>query len=110
MILPLVVLDNTPFQAADPNHAFSVADLTAWESVHGRVPEGSFAALRTDMHKDFETNPAYFKRQPFPAWDFETVKFLVQQRGVVAIGHEAMDTDTTASMLSETWLLQQGHY
>lgn len=31
MILPLIVLDNTPYQAKDPNHAFSVADLTAWE-------------------------------------------------------------------------------
>src|SRR6266550_1504156 len=31
MILPLVVLDDTRFLAKDPNHAFSVADLMAWE-------------------------------------------------------------------------------
>ena len=36
MILPLVVLDDTPFLAKDPNHAFSVADLMAWEKRHGR--------------------------------------------------------------------------
>src|ERR1043166_10304828 len=29
MILPLIVLDATPYLAKDPNHAFSVADLTA---------------------------------------------------------------------------------
>ena len=31
MILPLVVLDATPYLQKDPNHAFSVADLRAWE-------------------------------------------------------------------------------
>jgi kynurenine formamidase len=110
MILPLVVLDDTPYLAKDPNHAFSVADLLAWEKTHGRVPKGSFVALRTDMSKDFDTNPERFKRQPFPAWAFETIKFLYEQRGVTATGHEALDTDTTDKMDSETWILQHGHY
>jgi kynurenine formamidase len=110
MILPLIVLDDTPYLGKDPNHAFSVADLKAWEKRHGRVPRGSFVALRTDMSKDWDTNPERFKRQPFPAWAFETIKFLYERRGVVATGHEAMDTDTTDKMDSETWLLQHGHY
>jgi kynurenine formamidase len=110
MILPLIVLDNTPYQAKDPNHAFSVANLTAWEKKHGRVPAGSFVALRTDMYKDWNSNPEHFKRAPFPAWAFETIRFLYEQRGVVATGHESMDTDTTDKMLSETWILQHGHY
>ncbi len=110
MILPLVVLDDTRFLAKDPNHAFSVADLMAWEKAHGRVPKRAFAALRTDMYKDWDTNPERFKRSEFPAWSLETVKFLVEKRGVTAIGHESMDTDTTEKMESETYLLQQGHF
>jgi kynurenine formamidase len=110
MILPLVVLDDTPYLAKDPNHAFTVADLMAWEKLHKRVPRGSFVALRTDMYKDFESNPERFKRSPFPAWAFETIKFLYEERGVVATGHEALDTDTTDKMDSETWILQHGHY
>jgi len=110
MILPLIVLDDTPYIAKDPNHAFSVADLKAWENKHGRVPHGSFVALRTDMYKDWDSNPERFKRQPFPAWAFETIKFLYEQRGVTATGHEAMDTDTTEKMDSETYILQHGHY
>jgi kynurenine formamidase len=110
MILPLVVLDDTPFLAKDPNHAFSVADLQAWEKRHGRVPRGAFVALRTDMSKDWDRDPERFKRSPFPAWAFETIKFLYEQRGVVANGHESLDTDTTEKMVSETWLLKQGHY
>ena len=110
MILPLVVLDDTPYLGKDPNHAFSVADLQAWERAHGRVPKGAFAALRTDMYKDWDSNPERFKRQPFPAWAFETIKYLYEQRGVTATGHEAMDTDTTDKMDSETYILQHGHY
>jgi kynurenine formamidase len=110
MVLPLIVLDDTPYLAKDPNHAFSVDDLRAWEKVHGRVPKGAFVALRTDMYKDWDSDPERFKRSPFPAWAFDTVKFLVEQRGVTAIGHESMDTDTTDKMESETYLLQHGHF
>ncbi|MGE5535015.1 MAG: cyclase family protein [Acidobacteriota bacterium] len=110
MILPLIVLDDTPYLAKDPNHAFSVADLKRWEKKHGRVPRGSFVALRTDMYKDWDTNSDRFKRQPFPAWAFETIKFLYEQRGVTATGHEAMDTDTIEKMESETYILQHGRY
>src|SRR5262252_6203475 len=110
MILPLVVLDDTRFLGKDPNHAFSVADLLAWEKAHGRVPNGAFAALRTDMYKDWDANPERFKRSEFPAWSLETVKFLVEKRGVTAIGHESMDTDTTEKMESEIYILHQGHF
>jgi kynurenine formamidase len=110
MILPLVVLDETPLLAGDPNHAFSVDDLKAWEKEHGQVPAGSFAALRTDMYKDWDTNPERFKRHPFPAWSLDAIKFLYEQRGVVATGHEALDTDITDAMDSETYILRHGHY
>ena len=110
MILPLIVLDDTPYLSQDPNHAFSVADLDSWEKKHGRIPRGAFVALRTDMYKDWDSNPERFKRTPFPAWSPETIKFLYERRGVVATGHEAMDTDTTDKMDSETYILQHGHY
>jgi kynurenine formamidase len=110
MILPLIVLDDTPYLGKDPNHAFSLADLRAWEKKHGRVPPGSFVALRTDMYKDWDSNPERFKRSPFPAWAFETIKFLYERRGVTATGHESMDTDTTEKMDSETYILRHGHY
>ncbi|HUB89738.1 MAG TPA: cyclase family protein [Dyella sp.] len=110
MILPLVVFDITGLLHDDPDHALSVNDILDWEKLHGRVPSGSFAALRTDMSKDWDSNPARFKRSPFPAWSLAAVKFLIEQRGVVAIGHESLDTDTTPGMDSETWLLRHGHY
>jgi kynurenine formamidase len=110
MILPLIVLDATPLLAKDPNHAFSVADIRAWERRHGRVPKRSFVALRTDMSKDFERDPERFKRAPFPAWSLEAIRFLYEQRSVTATGHESLDTDTTDKMDSETYILQKGRY
>ncbi len=110
MILPLVVFDETPMLKDDPNHALSVDDIKAWEKDNGEVPKGAFAALRTDMYKDWDSDPETFKRYPFPAWSLEAIKFLIDERGVTAIGHEALDTDTTETMDSETWLLKNGHY
>src|SRR3954469_16403636 len=110
MILPLVVFDVTPLLAKDPNHALTIDDINAWEKEHGKIPAGAFAALRTDMSNDWTSNPERFKRSPFPAWSLATIKFLVEQRGVIAIGHESLDTDITDKMESETYMLQKGRY
>jgi kynurenine formamidase len=110
MLLPLVVFDITPLLGSEPNHALSVADIAAWENIHGPVPKAAFAALRTDMGRDFETNPERFKRAPFPGWSLAAVKYLFEQRGVTAIGHEALDTDTSDDFACEAWLLKHGHW
>jgi kynurenine formamidase len=110
MILPLVVFDMTPMLKTDPNHALSVEDIKAWERSHGRVPAGSFAAVRTDMYKDWDTNQQRFKRAPFPAWSLDAIQFLYEQRDIVANGHESMDTDATDDLKSEAWVLKHGHW
>jgi kynurenine formamidase len=110
MIMPLVVFDDTKYFDKDPNHALTVDDIKAWEAEHGPVPKGAFAALRTDMYKDWDTDPEKFKRFPFPAWTLDAIKYLIETRGVTAIGHEGLDTDTTEKMESETWILKSGHY
>lgn len=110
MILPLVVFDETPLLAKDPNHAFSIGDLRSWEKKHGRVPKSAFAALRTDISKDWEKDPERFKRQPFPGWSKAAVQFLVEKRGITAIGHETLDSDPTEKMETETYILRSGHY
>ncbi len=110
MILPMVVFDITAMLKRDPNHALTVNDIRNWERQHGRVPAGVFAALRTDMYKDWDTNPERFKRYPFPAWSFEAIGFLYEKRGIVANGHESLDTDASDDLRSETWLLKHGHW
>jgi kynurenine formamidase len=110
MILPLLIYDITPMLKKDPDHALTVADIRSWEKEHGRAPAGSFAALRTDMSKDWSTNLQRFKSYPFPAWSLQAIKFLYEERGIIANGHESMDTDTTPDLKSESWLLNHGHW
>jgi kynurenine formamidase len=38
------------------------------------------------------------------------VRCLIEKRGVTAIRHESMDTDTTEKMESETYVLRHGHF
>lgn len=110
MMLPLVVLDDTPFLAKDPAHAFSVADLSAWEAQHGRVSKGAFVALRTDMSKDWTRDPARFGRPAFPAWSLAVLKVLFEEREIAAIGHESLATDATPTMEGERYVLGHGHW
>lgn len=109
MVLPLCVIDITAKLAAEPNYQCQVEDIEAWEAKHGRIPERAFVALRTDMYKDWITNPERFKRFPFPGWSMEAIKFLYEERHITANGHEAMDTDTLNCAV-EDWLLRQGHW
>ena len=48
MISPAVVFDFSAEAAADPDFSPTVADIKAWEEIHGRVPQDAFAILRTD--------------------------------------------------------------
>ena len=104
MILRLVVLDDTPFLAKDPNHAFSVADLKAWEHEHGRVPKGAFAALRTDMYKD-GTQSGTFQAQPVSGLVLRDHQISLRTARRDRDRPRAMDTDTTDKMDSETYIL-----
>ena len=108
MILPLVVLDDTPYLAKDPNHAFSVADLKAWEEKHGRVPAAPSPRCAPTCTRTGTRNPERFKRHPFRPGRSIRSSSLRKARHR-RDGHESMDTDTTDEMKSETWILQHGH-
>ena len=110
MILRLVVFDVTPQLRDDPDHALTVSDILDWEALHGRVPRGSFVALRTDMSRDWDSNPRRLQRSPFPGWSLEAIRFLYEKRGITANGHESLDTDATSGLESESWLLRTGHW
>ena len=100
-IRPLVVIPIVEQLKSNPNYALQVSDIEAWEKQHGRVPAGSFAALRTDMSKDWDADPERFKRAPFPAWSLAAIQFLFNERKVTAIGHESsIDSHPTSPSAS----------
>lgn len=119
LFLPLCVVDLSKEVAADPDYALTVADLEAWEARNGRIPEGAFVAFRSDWHKrstyeEIENRDGEGTAH-YPGWTVEALKFLREERGVLAIGHEPADTDpaavaNTAGWIAERYWLSQDRY
>jgi kynurenine formamidase len=70
-----------------------------WEAAHGRIPEGSFVALRTDWSLRWPDAAALDNIgsdgiSHRPGWSRAALEFLLEERNVAAIGHETADTDT----------------
>lgn len=101
---PLVVIDVHDKVTQDPGYHAGVADIDAWEKQHGRIPAGAVVMVRTDWSKRWN-DPKRFVEKPFPGITLEALKFLHLQRGILFHGHEPLDTDATATLEGEHWLL-----
>ncbi len=106
MILPLVVVDCSQKVAANPDYQLLLADIKAWEARHGRIPQGAFVAMRTDWYKRFSDISAFYNKDEsgqahYPGWTIDALKFLFDERGVTAIGHEPIDADAAVSQKGE---------
>jgi kynurenine formamidase len=102
MILPLVVVDCSQKVAANPDYQLVLADIKAWEAKHGPIPQGAFVAMRTDWYKRFSDINAFYNKDEkgqahYPGWTIEALKFLFDERGVTAIGHEPIDADAAVT-------------
>lgn len=105
---PLVVISIVPQLAADPGYHLHVADIEAWEKVHGRIPEGAVVFVRSDWSKRWP-EPALATDKVFPGVGLDALKFLHEQRRILFHGHEPLDTDTTPTLEGEAWLLHNGY-
>jgi kynurenine formamidase len=103
-IRPLVVLDIHEKVAQNAGYHLHTADITAWEAKHGRIPEGAVVMVRSDWSKRWSDIPS-FDQQPFPGVSLEALKFLHLERKILFHGHEPLDTDTTATLEGESWLM-----
>ena len=120
MILPLVVIDVHAEVAKNPDYTLTMERVKKWEADHGRIPAGSFVALRSDWSKRWPDPAAVANKDPdgvahYPGWSRETLRFLFEDRKVTAIGHETTDTDpgvaTSKNDYSlETYVLGTNHY
>ena len=98
MILPLAVIDVSGKVALDQDYALTAADIADYEEQYGIIPEGAFIAMRSDWSKRWPDQEKFLNRdqqgrQRTPGWSLQALRFLVEERGVVAIGHETIDTD-----------------
>jgi kynurenine formamidase len=91
-------------------YQMTLADIREWERRNGEIPAGSVVMVRSDWSRLWDSDPRAFAAVDgqFPGVSLEAVKFLHLTRHILYHGHEAMDTDTTPTMISEDWLMANG--
>ena len=121
LLLPMVVIDLTDKVAENEDYAIQISDVLEHEAKYGRIEEGSFVAIRTDWAKRWDDPEKFFNedadgQQHFPGWAIEAMQFLVEERGVIATGHETLDPDAALEIakhgdyLCERYILGTGSY
>ena len=101
LVAPAVVIDVTRAAAADRDYRLSVADVRAWEKVHGTIPGGAIVLLRTGWSKRWPDRKRYFgddtpgdaSNLHFPSYGEEAVGLLVRERRVGAVGVDTASID-----------------
>ena len=118
-VFPLCVVDITKKVAADPCYAVTAQDIRDYEAVYGPIPDGAFVALRTDWSQRWPDMDALSGIAPdgsenFPGWSLEALRYIYEERGAAANGHEALDTDASAEaakagdLACERYVLEKG--
>jgi kynurenine formamidase len=105
LIGPAAVVDVSA--RADADYQVSVKDLEDWESRHGELPNGGILLLRTGWESGNGDPAAYLgtgstgsaagSRMHFPGLDPEAARWLVAQRGILAVGIDTPALDRGAS-------------
>lgn len=107
-VRPLVVISIVDQLARAPGYHLAVSDILDWEKRHGRIPEGAVVFVRSDWSKHW-LEPGIGEKRPWPGLTLDAVKFLQLERKILMHGHEPLDTDSTATLESESWLMHHGY-
>ncbi|MGZ8634631.1 MAG: cyclase family protein [Solirubrobacteraceae bacterium] len=107
-VRPLVVISIVPQVRKDFNYSLKVSDIRAWEIKHGTIPPGSVVFVRSDWSKRWPS-PQLPKLKKFPGVSLAALKFLHLQRHILFHGHEPLDTDSSPTLVGESWLMHHGY-
>jgi kynurenine formamidase len=101
LVGPACVIDRTAETEADPGYLLTVADLEAWESEHGRIPEHAWVLLRTGWGSRAQDETAFLNVQDgaprTPGPDVEAASWLASQRPISGFGVETVGIDAGAA-------------
>jgi len=101
VIGPAAVVDVS--ERAHADYLVTVEDLTGWEAAHGPLPEGGILLLRTGWSDRYDDRAAYLgtpltgpeavPELRFPGLSPEAAQWLVDNRGIVAVGIDTPSID-----------------
>lgn len=98
---PAVVLDRRTESAADPDFAVRVGDVERWEAESGPMPEHAAVLLLSGYDSKWHDPAAYLGagqdgRPHYPGFGAAAVRWLIEERGVGALGTDTMGIDPGA--------------
>jgi kynurenine formamidase len=101
LIGPACVVDKTAETEADPGYLLTVADLEAWESENGRLPDNAWVLLRTGWGSRAQDETSFLNvgenGPQTPGPDVEASRWLAQERQISGFGVETVGIDAGAA-------------
>lgn len=99
MVASMYVLHLEDEVAKDPDFTVQVQHILDFEAKYGKIEPKAFVAFCSNWSKKWEDEEAFKNLDAdgnahTPGWSVEAVEFLCDERDVVAIGHENLDTDS----------------
>jgi kynurenine formamidase len=101
LIAPAVVIDVSASASADPDYRLTTADVLAWETRLGKVPEGAIVLLRTGWSARWPDKKRYLgddtpgdaSKLHFPAYGKAAAELLVRERKIGVLGVDTASID-----------------
>ncbi|MGI8506472.1 MAG: cyclase family protein [Solirubrobacteraceae bacterium] len=101
LIGPACVVDKTAETEADNGYLLTVSDLEAWETEHGRIPDGGWVLLRTGWGSRAQDEARFLnagENGPVtPGPDADAARWLAGERGISGFGVETVGIDAGAA-------------
>lgn len=98
LLAPVVVIDARAEAAADRDYLLSLAAIAEHERAHGDIAKGSIVLMMTGWSARWPDRAQYLGGTDpadlhFPSFGEAAAKFLVEERGAVALGLDTASTD-----------------
>ncbi|XP_066284006.1 isatin hydrolase-like [Branchiostoma lanceolatum] len=109
LIGPAVVVDVSSKAAANANYLVTAKDFQQWEDMHGKIPDGCLLFVKTGWGKFWPNELLYLGTDTmdisslhFPGIHPDGARWLVQNRGMNAVGIDTCSMDYGQSTKFET--------
>jgi kynurenine formamidase len=117
---PAIVIDVSEQALDDPDYQVSVDDFEAWETEHGRIPDGTIVLVRTGYGQYYPDRERYMGTAErgedaladlhFPGLHPTAAQWLVDNRSIHAIGFDtpSLDYGQSAAFEAHQILFEDG--
>lgn len=98
LVVPLAVVDISARARDDADAVLTVADIAAWETAHGRLPENAAVVMYSGWESRVRNAAAFINADAsqtmhFPGISLDAAEFLARERHVAGIGVDTVSFD-----------------